>query len=210
MKGLFCVANGRIFHPPFLFFFKAITLYFNVTASIFRRCFIISNLSHQINEDIRDREVRLVGPDGEQLGVVSAKEAIRIAEEKNLDLVKIAPNAEPPVCRIMDYGKFKFEQIKREKEAKKNQKIVDIKEIRLSPAIDVHDFEVKVSHALRFLKDGDKVKVVVRFRGREMAHTEIGNELLDRFAEACKEQAVVEKPPKLDGRQMMMFLTAKK
>ena len=198
------------FSSAFLFFCKAGVSLKDAVASKLRRCFIISNLSHQINEEIRDREVRLVGPDGEQLGVVSAKEALSIAEEKNLDLVKIAPNAEPPVCRIMDYGKFKFEQIKREKEAKKNQKVVDIKEIRLSPAIDVHDFEVKVSHAMRFLKDGDKVKVVVRFRGREMAHTEIGNELLDKFAAACGELAAVEKPPKLDGRQMMMFLTAKK
>lgn len=171
---------------------------------------MISSVLHQINEEIRDREVRLVGEDGEQLGIVSSREALRIAEERNLDLVKIAPQAVPPVCRIMDYGKFKFEQIKKEKEAKKNQKVIDIKEIRLSPGIDVHDFEVKVSHALKFVKAGDKVKVVVRFRGREMAHTSVGDELLSRFAEGCREYAVVEKEAKLDGKQMIMFLAPKK
>lgn len=171
---------------------------------------MISSVLHQINEEIRDKEVRLVGEDGEQLGIVSSREALRIAEERNLDLVKIAPQAVPPVCRIMDYGKFKFEQIKKEKEAKKNQKVIGIKEIRLSPGIDVHDFEVKVSHALKFVKAGDKVKVVVRFRGREMAHTSVGDELLSKFAEGCKEYAVVEKEAKLDGKQMIMFLAPKK
>ena len=171
---------------------------------------MISSVLHQINEEIRDKEVRLVGENGEQLGIVSSREALRIAEERNLDLVKIAPQAVPPVCRIMDYGKFKFEQIKKEKEAKKNQKVIGIKEIRLSPGIDVHDFEVKVSHALKFVKAGDKVKVVVRFRGREMAHTSVGDELLSKFAEGCKEYAVVEKEAKLDGKQMIMFLAPKK
>ena len=171
---------------------------------------MISNASHQINEEIRDKEIRLVGEDGEQLGILSAKEALVLAEEKGLDLVKIAPQAVPPVCRIMDYGKFKFEQIKKEKEAKKNQKVIDIKEIRLSPGIDVHDFDVKVSHAIKFIKNGDKVKVVVRFRGRELAHVAVGDELRDRFVEGCKEYAVVEKEAKLDGKQMIMFLTAKK
>ena len=140
---------------------------------------------------------------------MSAKEAIALAENANLDLVKIAPNAVPPVCKIMDYGKFKFEQAKREKEAKKKQKVMDIKEVRLSLNIDTGDFNTKVNHALRFLKDGDKVKVSIRFRGREMAHTEYGTTIMQRFAEACSEAGSVEKPAKLEGRQMLMFLVPK-
>lgn len=140
---------------------------------------------------------------------MSAKEAIALAEKANLDLVKIAPNAVPPVCKIMDYGKFKFEQAKREKEAKKKQKVMDIKEVRLSLNIDTGDFNTKVNHALRFLKDGDKVKVSIRFRGREMAHTEYGTTIMQRFAEACSETGSVEKPAKLEGRQMLMFLVPK-
>lgn len=140
---------------------------------------------------------------------MSAKDALKIAEEKDLDLVKIAPQAVPPVCRVMDYGKFKFEQDKREKEARKNQHVVDIKEVRMTPGIDVHDFNVKVNNAIRFLKAGNKVKTVIRFKGRELAHTAIGNTLLDRFAENCAEYATVEKAPKLEGRQMIMFLAAK-
>lgn len=151
-----------------------------------------------------------MGSDGEQLGVVSSRQALEMAFEKGLDLVKIAPQAVPPVCRIMDYGKFRFEQTKREKDAKKNQKVMNIKEIRLSPGIDVHDFEVKVSHAVKFLNNGNKVKVAVRFRGREMAHTSLGKELLERFAQACAEAAIVEKDSKLEGRQMLMFLAPKK
>ena len=147
--------------------------------------------------------------DGEQLGIMSAAEALKIAESRNLDLVKIAPNAVPPVCKIMDYGKFKFEQAKREKEAKKKQKVMDIKEVRLSLNIDTGDFNTKVNHALRFLKDGDKVKVSIRFRGREMAHTEYGTTIMQRFAEACSETGSVEKPAKLEGRQMLMFLVPK-
>lgn len=177
--------------------------------SLFGRCFRISKLEHQINEEIRDREVRLIDADGTQLGVMSAKEALKIAEEKDLDLVKIAPQAVPPVCRVMDYGKFKFEQDKREKEARKNQHVVDIKEVRMTPGIDVHDFNVKVNNAIRFLKAGNKVKTVIRFKGRELAHTSIGNTLLDRFAESCAEYASVEKAAKLEGRQMIMFLAAK-
>ncbi len=177
--------------------------------SLFGRCFRISKLEHQINEEIRDREVRLIDADGTQLGVMSAKDALKIAEEKDLDLVKIAPQAVPPVCRVMDYGKFKFEQDKREKEARKNQHVVDIKEVRMTPGIDVHDFNVKVNNAIRFLKAGNKVKTVIRFKGRELAHTSIGNTLLDRFAESCAEYATVEKAPKLEGRQMIMFLAAK-
>lgn len=166
-------------------------------------------MEHQINEDIRDKEVRLIGDDGEQLGIMLTADAQKIADEKELDLVKIAPQANPPVCRIMDYGKFRFEQEKREKEARKNQRVIEIKEIRMSPGIDVHDFNVKLNNALRFLKGGDKVKVSVRFKGREMAHTSIGRTLLERFAESCAEYANVEKIPKLEGRQMIMFLSSK-
>ena len=175
---------------------------------IFWRCLGISK-ENQINEEIRDKEVRVISADGEQVGVMSAKEAIALAERANLDLVKIAPNAVPPVCKIMDYGKFKFEQAKREKEAKKKQKVMDVKEVRLSLNIDTGDFNTKVNHALRFLKDGDKVKGSIRFRGREMAHTEYGTTIMQRFAEACSETGSVEKPAKLEGRQMLMFLVPK-
>ena len=162
-----------------------------------------------INEEIRDKEVRLIGNDGEQLGIVSAKEALKIAAEKDLDLVKIAPQAQPPVCRIMDYGKYCFEQAKREKEARKNQKVVDVKEIRLSLNIDTNDFNTKVNHAVKFLKAGNKVKVSLRFRGREMAHTELGKESIACFAEACSEYGIVAKEPKLEGRSMVLFMSAK-
>ena len=167
-------------------------------------------MDHQLNEEIRDKEVRLVDSDGSQLGIMSAKEAQDLADQKGMDLVKIAPQAVPPVCKIMDYGKFRFEQAKKEKEARKNQHVVDIKEVRLSPGIDVHDFEVKLKSALRFLKNGDKVKVSVRFRGREMAHTSIGQDLLKRFAEQCAEMGTLEKAPKLEGRNMFMFIAPKK
>lgn len=169
----------------------------------------ISKKELQINGEIRDKEVRLIGDAGQQLGVVSAREAQRIANEKNLDLVKIAPQAIPPVCRVMDYGKYRFEQAKREKEAKKKQKVVEIKEVRLSLKIDVHDFQTKVNQAIKFLKSGDRVKVSVRFRGREMAHTELGTGVLVRFEEACKEIGTVDKRPKMEGRSMVMFLSAK-
>ena len=167
-------------------------------------------MEHQINEDIRDKEVRLISDTGEQLGIVSSKEAMDIAIRKGMDLVKIAPQAQPPVCRIMDYGKYRFEQAKREKEARKNQRIVEIKEIRLTPNIDVGDLNVKVGHACRCLKGGDKVKVSVRFRGREVTHSSLGLDLLRRFAELCAECSTVEKQPKLEGRQMHMFLAPKK
>ena len=163
----------------------------------------------QINEDIRDREVRVVTDGGEQLGIMSAKEALKKAEERNLDLVKISANAKPPVCKIMDYGKYRFEQSKREKENRKNQRVIEIKEIRLSLNIDTHDFETKVNHAHKFLKAGNKVKVSIRFRGREMAHPQIGEVSMKRCAEACEEFATVEKPAKLEGRQMLMFLAPK-
>ena len=176
---------------------------------IYRRCLTISKKEHSINEEIRDEKVRLIGADGSQLGIVSSEDALKKAEAANLDLVKIAPNAEPPVCKIMDYGKFKFDQAKRAKEAKKKQKVMDIKEVRLSLNIDTGDFNTKVNHALRFLKDGDKVKVSIRFRGREMAHSENGNVIMQRFAEACAEVGSVEKAAKLEGRQMLMFLVPK-
>lgn len=176
---------------------------------IFRRCFAIANVTHQINEEIRDREIRLIGADGSQLGIMSAAEGQRLADEEGLDLVKISPNATPPVCKLMDYGKFRFEQSKREKEAKKNQRVVEIKEIRMSPGIDTNDLNTKVKNATKFLQDGNRVKVSVRFRGREMAHTNIGEKLLMDFAAACSELANMEKNPKLDGRFMTMFLSPK-
>ena len=163
----------------------------------------------QINEEITDKEVRLISNDGEQLGIVSAAQAQKLAAEKNLDLVKIAPQAKPPVCKIMDCGKYRFEQSKREKEAKKNQRVIEIKEIRLSPNIDVHDFDTKVGHARKFLSAGNKTKVSIRFRGREMTHTDIGLTIMAQFAEKCADIASVEKPAKLEGRQMLMFLAPK-
>ncbi len=169
----------------------------------------IAKQAHQINEEIRDKEVRLVSADGEQLGIMPVAEAMAKAEEASLDLVKISPNADPPVCKLMDYGKYKFEQTKREKEAKKNQRVVEIKEVRMSPSIDVNDFNVKLRNAQKFLSEGDRVKVTVRFRGREMAHTEIGRDLLLKFAEQCAEVANMEKEPKLDGRHMSIFLSSK-
>ena len=162
---------------------------------------------HQLNEDIRDSEIRLIGSTGEQLGIMSAAQAQRIADEQGLDLVKISPQATPPVCKLMDYGKFRFEQGKREKEAKKNQHVVEIKEIRMSPGIDVGDFNTKLKNAQKFLADGNRVKVSVRFR--EMAHTDIGKDLLVRFAEQCAEVATLDKEPKLEGRSMSIFLSPK-
>jgi len=164
-------------------------------------------MDHQMNDDIRDKEVRLIDADGTQLGVMSSRAALDIAFEKDLDLVKISPGASPPVCKIMDYGKFRFEQAKKDKEAKKNQHIVEVKEVRMSPGIDINDFNVKLKNAQKFLKEGDRVKVTVRFRGREMAHTNLGEKLLLRFAELCDEVATVDKNPKLDGRHMTMFLS---
>ena len=194
----------------------------------------ISKQELQINEQIRDKELRVIDSDGNQLGIMSLRQALEIAEQKNLDLVKIAPQANPPVCKIIDYGKFRFEQAKREKEArrnqrvveikevrlslnidthdfetKKNQRVVEIKEIRLSLNIDTHDFETKRNHALRFISDGNKVKASIRFRGREMGHPELGLEIMRKFSDAMSEVAVVEKPAKLEGRNMLMFLAPK-
>ncbi len=166
-------------------------------------------MDHQLNEEIRDREVRVISKTGEQLGIMSSQQALRLAAEQELDLVKISPNAKPPVCKIMDYGKYRFEQTKREKEARKNQHVTEVKEIRMSPSIDVNDFNVKMRNAQKFLGEGNRVKVTVRFRGREMAHTNIGADLLVRFGEGCAEIATVDKKPKLDGRHMIMFLSPK-
>lgn len=171
------------------------------------RCCNIKEL--QINEEIREREVRLIGLEGEQLGVVDTREAMGIAIEKNLDLVKVAPNAKPPVCKIMDYGKYKYEQSKREKEARKNQKVINVKEVRLTPNIEIHDLDVKARMAIRFLESGDKVKVSVRFRGREMGHTQIGREVLKQFAGLTEEVGMIEKPARLEGRNMVMHLGPK-
>ena len=151
----------------------------------------------------------MIGAEGDQLGIMTSAAALALAEEKNLDLVKIAPNAVPPVCKIMDYGKFRFEQMKKEKEAKKNQKVVEVKEIRMSPSIDTNDFNTKVKNAQKFLKDGNRVKVTVRFRGREMAHTSLGEQLLKQFGADCEELATVAKGAKLEGRNMSMFLSPK-
>ena len=163
-----------------------------------------------INEEIRDKEVRLIDEEGNQLGVVPVKEALAMARERNLDLVKIAPQAKPPVCKILNYGKYRFEQIKREKEAKKKQKVIDIKEIRLSPNIDTNDLNTKIGAARKFLTKGDRVKITLRFRGREMAHMNNSKHILDDIAQSLSDIAVVEKAPKVEGRSMTMFLTEKR
>ena len=163
-----------------------------------------------INEQIRDREVRLIGPDGEQIGVVSSREAQKIADEAGLDLVKIAPNAKPPVCKVIDYGKYRYELARKEKEAKKKQKTIEVKEVRLSPNIDSNDLNTKIASARKFIEKGNKVKVTLRFRGREMAHVQSSRHILDEFAKALEDIALVDKPAKMEGRSMMMFLTEKR
>ena len=163
-----------------------------------------------INEQIRDREIRLIGEDGEQLGIMSAREAMKIAQEAELDLVKIAPAAKPPVCKIIDYGKYKYEQARNEKEAKKKQKTVEVKEVRLSPNIDTNDLNTKINNAKKFISKGNKVKVTLRFRGREMAHVQQSKHILDDFAETLADVAVVEKPAKMEGRAMSMVLAEKR
>ena len=175
---------------------------------MFRRCTTISEL--MINEQIRDREVRLIGQDGEQLGVMPITEAMKLAREAELDLVKIAPTAKPPVCKIIDYGKYRYEQARKEKEAKKKQKVIDIKEIRLSPNIDTNDLNTKIGAARKFLTKGDRVKITLRFRGREMAHMNNSKHILDDIAQSLSDIAVVEKAPKVEGRSMTMFLTEKR
>lgn len=163
----------------------------------------------QINEEIRDKEVRLISDSGEQLGIMSAADALKLAEEAGLDLVKISPAAKPPVCKIMDYGKFRFDKAKKEREQRKNQKVIETKEIRLSLNIDTHDFETKLNHARKFLADGNKVKFSIRFRGREMAHAEMGKDIMAKAAEAIQDCAVIDKAAKLEGRQMLMFASPK-
>lgn len=169
----------------------------------------ISSKDLAINEEIRDKEVRLIGEQGEQLGIFSAREALALAEQRDLDLVRIAPKALPPVCKIMDYGKYKFELAKKEKEARKNQHVIEIKEVRMSLVIGDHDLQTKVNHVIRMLGEGDKVKVSVNFRSREMSRTQVGRDLLERVAQMCSEVAVVERPSKMEGRNMSMFLAAK-
>ena len=171
------------------------------------RCPTISELL--INEEIREREVRVIDADGTQLGIMATKDALRIAQEKELDLINIAPQAKPPVCKILDYGKYRFEQAKREKEAKKKQKVIEVKEVRLSPNIEDHDMETKARMAVKFLQGGDKVKVSVRFRGRELTRTEVGKVVLDQFVKSIADYAEVEKTPKMEGRSMVMFLMPK-
>ncbi len=163
-----------------------------------------------INEQVRDKEVRVIGEDGQQLGVMSSKEAMKLAREANVDLVKIAPSANPPVCKLIDYGKYRYEQARKEKEAKKKQKTVEIKEVRLSPNIDDNDLNTKCNAARKFIEKGNKVKVTLRFRGREMAHIDSTKHILSDFAEKLSDIAVMEKAPKLEGRSMMMFLTEKR
>ena len=169
---------------------------------------IISEL--MINEQIRDREIRLIGEDGEQLGIMSARDAMKLAREANLDLVKIAPTAKPPVCKIIDYGKYRYEQARREKEARKKQKTIEVKEIRLSPNIDTNDLNTKVNQARKFVSGGNKVKVAVRFRGRALAHTAVGKTILEDFAQKLSDIAVIDKPAKLEGKSMVMFLVEKR
>lgn len=163
----------------------------------------------QVNHEIKAREVRLIGPDGKQLGIMPLKDALRYAQEAQLDLVKIASNAKPPVCKIMDFGKYKYEQSKREKEARKNQKVINIKEIRMNPTIDDHDFQVRLKSAVKFLKDGNKVKVSIKFRGRQMIHTKLGEDVLNKMVEHIQEVGIVEKPPTMEGRNMVMVLSPK-
>ncbi len=162
-----------------------------------------------INQEIRDREVRVIDQNGEQLGIMSSRQALELAEQRQLDLVKIAPHAKPPVCKIMDYGKYRFEAAKREKEAKKNQKVISIKEVRLSVTIEEHDLNVKAKNAIKFLKAGDKVKVSIRFRGRQMSYTKNGMNVMDSFVALVKDYATVERKPKLEGRNMIMILSPK-
>nr|WP_318253487.1 translation initiation factor IF-3 [Eubacterium callanderi] len=175
------------------------------------RCITIAReVQHEINEEIRDREVRVIDANGEMLGVMPTKEAQKLADEKSLDLVKVSPNAKPPVCKILDYGKFRYEEMRRVKEAKKNQKAVVIKEIRMSVRVEEHDIMVKIKNCIKFLEQGNRVKVSIRFRGREMAYTDQGRGVLLDFAERVTDYGTVDKPPKMEGRSMVMFLSPKK
>lgn len=190
-------------------FAKSKSLAENLQESIFGGAFPISKQELMINEEIRVASVRLVSDDGEQLGIMSSKEALEVAYNKNLDLVMISPKAEPPVCKVMDYGKYKFELAKRDKEARKNQKTISLKEIRVSPSIDDHDFDTKVNQTIKFLKSGNKVKITVRFRGREVHHSNLGLQLLERYRDALAEFGAADKPPKLEGKNMSMVISPK-
>lgn len=174
-----------------------------------RRWMNINNKELSVNEGIRDREIRVIDANGDQLGIMSPRKAMEIAEQRQLDLVKVAPQAKPPVCRIMDYGKYRFELAKKEKEARKNQRTISVKEVRLSASIEEHDMGVKAKQADKFLKAGDKVKVTIRFRGREMAHTSIGYGVMNKFADMVTQEHIIERKPKLEGRNMLMFLAPK-
>lgn len=189
MRSGWCLLSTFIFYPHW-------------------RCITISD--YFINEQIRDKEIRLIGEHGEQLGIMSAKEALALAAEAELDLIKIAPTAKPPVCKIADFGKFRYEQLRREKDAKKKQKVTEVKEIRLTPNIDENDLNTKANQARKFLQHGDKVKATLKFRGREMAHMSSGKEILDAFTKALEDCAVVDKPAKVEGRSMVVFLSQKK
>ena len=192
-----------------IYFFYALTgSNVNSDQTHYRRCTTISDL--MINEQIRDKEVRLIGEDGEQLGVMPARDALQMAKDAELDLVKIAPTAKPPVCKIIDYGKYRYELARKEKEAKKKQKVIEVKEVRLSPNIDTNDLSTKMGAARRFLEKGDKVKVTLRFRGREMAHMSKSRYILEDFAKELADIAVIDKPSKVEGRSMVMFLTPKR
>ena len=193
-----------MFYPLFLCF---ITINNKLDLNLWR-CLVISEI--MINEQIRDKEVRVIGEDGEQLGVMSSREALNMAREADLDLIKIAPTAKPPVCKIADYGKYKYEQVRREKAAKKRQKVTEVKEIRLTPNIDVNDLNTKANQARKFIEKGDRVKVALRFRGREMAHMATSKGILDTFFEKLEDVAMIEKPAKLEGRSMIMFLCEKR
>ena len=192
-----------------IYFFYALTgSNVNSDQTHYRRCTTISDL--MINEQIRDKEVRLIGEDGEQLGVMPARDAFQMAKDAELDLVKIAPTAKPPVCKIIDYGKYRYELARKEKEAKKKQKVIEVKEVRLSPNIDTNDLSTKMGAARKFLEKGDKVKVTLRFRGREMAHMSKSRYILEDFAKELADIAVIDKPSKVEGRSMVMFLTPKR
>ena len=180
---------------------------FFICSELSGRCIGINDL--MINEEIRDREVRVVDQNGAQLGVMPVKQALDMAEEMQLDLVKIAPQARPPVCKIMDYGKYRFEQSKKEREFRKNQRVITVKEVRLSATIEDHDIDVKLKNAIKFLKDGNKVKATIRFRGRQITHSEIGRQVMTEFAERIKEYGTVDKAPQIEGRNMSMMISPK-
>ena len=188
---------GWLYAAPFLCYY------------FYRRCFSISKESLRINEEIRIREVRVTSAEGEQLGIMATRDALHMAEEQHLDLVEVAPKAKPPVCRIMDFGKYRYEQQKRDKEAKKKQKVITIKEVKLRPNIEQHDFDVKLKNALRFVQEGNKVKVTIMFRGRELSHPELGREVLQRVAAELKDTVSIERDAKLEGKNMIMILAPK-